>query len=128
MSLFYAVALVGIFMILGLVVDGGGRLQAGARADSLAQEAARAGGQQIDPTQAIPGNAIVVDPAAAQRAAESYLHQAGVQGEVAVSGDGKNLSVTVHTSYHTIFASLLGYSSMPVAGHGTATLRTQAGG
>ncbi|MEU1628234.1 hypothetical protein ABZ746_23460 [Streptomyces sp. NPDC020096] len=128
MSLFYAVALVGIFMILGLVVDGGGRLQAGARADSLAQEAARAGGQQIDPTQAIPGSAIVVDPAAAQRAAESYLQQAGVQGEVTVSGDGKNLSVIVHTSYHTIFASLLGYSSMQVTGHGAATLRTQAGG
>jgi hypothetical protein len=128
MSLFYAVTLVAIFMILGLVVDGGGRLQAGARADSLAQEAARAGGQQIDPAQAIPGTAIVVDPAAAQKAAESYLHQADVQGEVTVSPDGQALSVTVTTSYHTVFASLLGYPTMAVTGRGTATLQTQAGG
>ncbi|WP_252396522.1 hypothetical protein [Streptantibioticus parmotrematis] len=128
MSLFYAVCLTGIFMILGLVVDGGGRLQAGSRADSLAQEAARAGGEQVDPAQAITGTAIAVQPAAAQQAASSYLHQAGVTGEVSVSDSGQTLSVTVHTTYHPVFASLLGFSSMPVTGHATATLLTHAEG
>ena len=128
MSLFYAVAILAIFLVLGLVVDGGGDLKAAARADSLAEEAARAGGEQIDPAQAIPGTAIVVAPAAAQQAAASYLQQAGVQGSVTVSPDGKTLSVTVHSTYHTTFASLLGYSSLPITGHGTATLLTHPAG
>jgi len=122
MSLFYAVLIVAIFMGIALVVDGGGRLQAGARATMLAQEAARAGGQQIDPTKAIPGTAIVADPAAAQAAAEAYLQQAGVDGTATVSPDGKTLTVTVTTEYHTVMASLVGYTTMPVTGQGTATL------
>ena len=128
MSLFYAICLVGIFLILGLVVDGGGRLQAGSRADSLAQEAARVGGEQIDPAQAIPGTAIAVDRATARQAIASYLGQAGVTGEVSVSADGTVVTVTVHTTYHTVFASLLGSGAMQVAGHGTAHLLTRPGG
>lgn len=128
MSLFYAVGIVAVFLIIGLVVDGGGRMQAGARADSLAQEAARAGGEQIDPALAIPGTAITVDPTAAQQAAASYLQQAGVTGEATVSPDGTSVAVTVHTTYHPLFASLLGIGSMGVTGRGVAHLLTRAGG
>ncbi|CAM5676078.1 hypothetical protein SANTM175S_09011 [Streptomyces antimycoticus] len=60
-------ALMG-FLVIGLVVDGGGAMSAQSRADYAAQEAARAGGQQIDPAQAIPGQAIIVDPGAARAA------------------------------------------------------------
>ncbi|MHA4818793.1 hypothetical protein ACXZ65_31100 [Streptomyces aculeolatus] len=128
MSLFYAVTIVGIFLLMGLVVDGGGRLKAGSRATMVATEAARTAGQQVDPGQAIPGSAIVADPAAASAAARSYIAEAGMTGSVRVSGDGKTLTVEVHDTYQPHFASLLGYGSMPVTGRATATLHTSPEG
>lgn len=127
MSIFYAVAALCIFLVIGLVADGGGALNAAARADDVAQEAARAGGQQIDPGEAIPGEAVVVDPAAAARAARAYLSREDVTGTVAVSGDGTTITVTVTDSYPTTFSSLVGYTSIGVTGKGTAHLIHQGG-
>ncbi|MFD4716174.1 pilus assembly protein TadG-related protein [Streptomyces sp. NPDC058430] len=53
---------IAIFVMLGLVVDGTGVLNGNSRATYAAQEAARTAGQQIDPGEAITGEAIVVDP------------------------------------------------------------------
>ena len=47
MTLFFAVAVVGLLVLLGLVVDGAAKVRAVQRADTLAAEAARAGGQAI---------------------------------------------------------------------------------
>jgi hypothetical protein len=128
MTLFYVVMALCLFLIVGLVWDGGAALDAASRADEIAQEAARAGGEQIDPTQAIEGTAIVVSPNAAQAAAHSYLQQAGVTGTVAVDPGGQMLTVDVTTLYHPAFATLLGIGSMTMTGHGTAHLLHQAGG
>ncbi|MET9122210.1 pilus assembly protein TadG-related protein [Streptomyces sp. NPDC004528] len=128
MEVFYAgVVLIG-FLFIGLVIDGGLALDSLSDADYLAQEAARAGAQQIDPAQAITGQSIVVDPDAAQATARDFLTRAGVDGDVTVSADGQHLTVTVHDVHHPYFASLIGVSRMPVTGHGTATLLHQAGG
>ncbi|WP_043242341.1 TadE/TadG family type IV pilus assembly protein [Streptomyces violaceusniger] len=127
MSLFFALATVAIFMVMGLLVDGSGALNAGNRATSLAQEAARSAGQQIDPAQAIEGTAITVDPDAAAAAAEDYLAAADVQGDVEITDDGQTLTVTVHDTYQTSFASLVGKSTISVSGTATAHLQTQAG-
>jgi Flp pilus assembly protein TadG len=128
MELFYAGTVIIAFLVIGLVIDGGAALDADSRADYLAQEAARAGAQQIDAGQAITGEAIVVDPDAAQAAARSFLTNQGVDGEVSVAPDGQTLTVVVHDTYHPYFASLIGLTQMPVTGHGTATLLHQAGG
>ncbi|MCX5355571.1 TadE/TadG family type IV pilus assembly protein [Streptomyces mirabilis] len=128
MELFYAGIVIIAFLVIGLVIDGGGALDADSRADYLAQEAARAGAQQIDPGQAITGEAIVVDPDAAQAAARSYLADRNVDGEVSVAADGQTLTVTVHDIYRPYFASLIGFTRIPATGHGTATLLHQAGG
>ncbi|MER6358587.1 hypothetical protein ABT186_44110 [Streptomyces sp. NPDC001634] len=128
MSLFFAVTTVGLLMVMGLLVDGGGALNASNHAEFLAQEAARTAGQQIDPAQAIEGTAITIDPDAAAAAAQDYLSAAGVQGEVQISGDGKTMTVTVHDTYHTYFAQLLGKGTITVTGTATAHLQTQAGG
>ncbi|MEV5880924.1 pilus assembly protein TadG-related protein [Streptomyces sp. NPDC052101] len=128
LELFYAGIVIIAFLVVGLVIDGGAALDADSRADYLAQEAARAGAQQIDPSQAITGEAIVVDPDAAQAAARSYLADHGVDGDVSVAADGQTLSVTVHDTYRPYFASLVGFAHIPVTGHGTATLLHQAGG
>ena len=128
MELFYAGVVLIAFLFIGLVIDGGLALDAQSDADYIAQEAARAGAQQIDPAQAITGEALVLDPDAAAQAARTFLTQQGLDGDVTVDGDGQSLTVTVHDTYHPYFASLIGVSSMPITGDGTATLVHQPGG
>ncbi|MGW5434110.1 TadE/TadG family type IV pilus assembly protein [Streptomyces sp. NPDC004059] len=121
-TLFVAVCVIALIGIIGVAVDGGATMRATERADYIAGEAARAGGQAIDPADAISGRAIVVDPQAAAAAARAYLNSAGATGTVNVSGDGKTLTVTVTGSLDTTFLSAVGIGSLPVTGHGTATL------
>ncbi|MFG2463310.1 hypothetical protein ACGFWE_40535 [Streptomyces sp. NPDC048523] len=128
MELFYAGTVLIAFLIVGLVIDGGLALDRMSDADYVAQEAARAGAQQIDPGQAITGEAIVVDPDSAQTAARAFLAREGVDGDVAIAGDGQSITVTVRDNYRPYFASLIGVGEMPVTGHGTATLLHQPGG
>ncbi|MEV5850421.1 pilus assembly protein TadG-related protein [Streptomyces sp. NPDC051985] len=121
-TVFVAICVIALIGIIGIAVDGGSKMRATERADYVAGEAARAGGQAIDPADAISGKAIVVDPQAASAAAQSYLRSAGATGTVNVSGDGKTLTVTVTGTYATTFLSAVGISSLSVTGHGTATL------
>ncbi|MGW0770771.1 pilus assembly protein TadG-related protein [Streptomyces sp. NPDC002676] len=128
MSLFLALSALAILMVMGLLVDGGGALNASNRATSLAQEAARAAGEQVDAAQAIQGTAITIDPVAARSAALDYLAAAHVQGDVQISDGGQTLTVTVHDAYATHFASLLGVGTIHVSGTATAHLQTKATG
>lgn len=128
MSVFYAIITVGMLAVMGLLVDGGMALNASNRATSLAQEAARTAGQQIDAAQAIEGEDIVVDPDAATQAAEDYLTGAGTTGTATASDDGQTLTVTVTATHETLFGVLIGKGTITVTGTATAQLRTQAGG
>ncbi|MGW1193229.1 TadE/TadG family type IV pilus assembly protein [Streptomyces sp. NPDC002559] len=121
-TVFVAACVVALLGIIGVAIDGGGKMRAVERADYLAGEAARAGGQAIDPAQAVTGKAIVADPQAATAAAQAYLRAAGTTGTVSVSGDGKSLTVTVNSSYATRFLSVIGIGSLSVTGNGKATL------
>ncbi|MGY1583893.1 TadE/TadG family type IV pilus assembly protein [Streptomyces sp. MN13] len=121
-TVFVAVCVIALIGIIGVAVDGGSTMRATERADFIAGEAARAGGQAIDPAKAITGSAIVVDPRAATAAAQAYLRSAGATGTVSVSSDGKTLTVNVTGRYDTKFLSVVGISSLPVTGHGKATL------
>lgn len=121
-TVFVAICVLGLIGIIGVAVDGGAKMAATERADYVAGEAARAGGQAIDPAKAVTGRAIVVDPQDAAAAAQAYLRSAGASGTVSVSGDGKNVTVTVNGSSDTTFLSAVGIGSLPVTGHATATL------
>lgn len=120
--MFVAVCVIALIGIIGVAVDGGSKMRATERADYVAGEAARAGGQAIDPAEAINGTAIVVDPQDAAAAAHAYLRSAGATGTVSVSGDGKTLTVNVTGSYDTKFLSVVGIGSLSVTGQGKATL------
>ncbi|MFF7995117.1 TadE/TadG family type IV pilus assembly protein [Kitasatospora xanthocidica] len=122
-SVYSAIVAFALLLIIGLTVDGGGKIRATERANRVAQEAARAGGQQLDPTKAIPGTAIVVDPAKAIAAANAYLDRAKVTGSAKVSDDRRKIIVSVTgPDYETKFFSLVGIGSLPVHGQATATL------
>ncbi|MGW3956457.1 TadE/TadG family type IV pilus assembly protein [Streptomyces sp. NPDC004752] len=121
-TVFVAVCVMALIGIIGVAVDGGSKIRAVERADYIAGEAARAGGQAIDPAEAINGTAVVVDPQDAQAAAQAYLRSADVTGTVSVSGDGKTLNVRVTGTYDTKFLSAVGIGSLSVSGQGKATL------
>lgn len=121
-TVFVAVCVLALLGIIGVAVDGGAKMHAVERADYIAGEAARAGGQALDPAQAISGTAIVVDAQDARSAAQAYLRAAGAAGTVSVSGDGKTLTVRVSGTYDTKFLSVVGIGSLSVTGQGKATL------
>ncbi len=128
-SLFLAVALAGVLMVIGLAFDGAGRLQSMQRADNIAAEAARAGGQAIDVARAVSGGTPMLDEAEARRAVRNYL--AGVQGATlrevrfdAYPGN-QDITVVVELRYQTVFLDLFGFpSTFVVTGRATARLLT----
>src|SRR5204863_178745 len=74
----------GLSALVGVVVDGGATTGAAQRADSLAAEAARAGGQAIAVPAALTGDRPTVDARAAVAAAATYLPPHHVAGPVTV--------------------------------------------
>ena len=123
-SVYFAIALTAIIVIIGLTVDGSGQFRELQRADSIAAEAARAGGQAINAGQAVSGGPKVVDPALAMAAAQTYLTSAGVTGTVEVAADRLHLTVTVTIPYNTMMLSYIGIDQVVVTGRATAQLLT----
>lgn len=121
-SVFLLITLTGLLLIVGLVADGGLKLRATQRADAVAAEAARAGGQSIDLPTAVSSAAVRVDRQRAANAANAYLATTGHTGTVGIADDGTTLTVSVTITSPTAFLNLIGVSSMTVTGHGQATL------
>lgn len=121
-----AVLVPGLLLIIGLAVDGGAKVAATQRANAIADEAARAGGQALDVSAALAGQ-VQVDPAAAVAAAQDYLARNDVQGAVTVV-DGDTLTVTTTITEPTAFLGLIGIQTMTVEGSGTANLITDPSG
>ena len=119
-GVFLVVLVPGLLLIIGLAVDGGAKVAATQRANAIADEAARAGGQALDVAAALSGQ-VRVDPAAAVAAAQDYLDRNDVAGAVTVV-DGDTLQVTTTISEPTTFLGLIGISSLSVEGTGTADL------
>jgi len=121
-TVFFAISMLGLLVLIGLVADGGAKLRAVQAAHATAAEAARAGGQELSLPDAAAGTAYRVDPAAAVRAAEHYLAVAGATGTVAVSGDRTRLTVTVNDTAPTAFLSLIGINELSVNASASAVL------
>ncbi|MFK3982831.1 pilus assembly protein TadG-related protein [Micromonospora sp. NPDC050397] len=128
-SLFLAVAMLGIFAVIGMSYDGAGQLRALQRADNLAAEAARAGGQEIDRAAAIGGGGIVLDEAAAYARINAYVNDAQatlVAVDFNAFAGGQDVTVTVSVQYDRYMLDFLGFSnSIDVEGRATALLRTE---
>jgi len=120
LSILMVVLVPGLLLIIGLAVDGGAKVQATQRANAIADEAARAGGQVIDRSAALGGE-VKVDVAAAVAAARDYLARNAVAGTVRVV-DGDTLQVSTTITEPTIFLGVIGITAMTVDGSGTADL------
>lgn len=121
-SLLVIVLTVAVLVMIGLSVDGGGKVRALQRAGNLASEAARAAGQAIAGPPAIQGDEKIVDPTAAVTAAQTYLAAAGVTGTVSVSPDLRRITVTVTISYTTVFLGLVGIDTLTATRQATAAV------
>jgi Flp pilus assembly protein TadG len=106
----------------GLVLDGGLALTARVRAVGLAQEAARAGAQELDLTAYRATGTVALRPDAAADTARAYLTAAGNGGQVTVTGT--RVTVTVQIDQPTQLLALVGVRSLHVTGHATAAART----
>lgn len=126
-SLFAVVVAIALMLIIGLVVDGAGKVQAQQRAQAAAREAARAGGQAIQVPPAVRGQTPTIDTGTARAAAQTYLTAASVQGTVSIQG-GTTIVVDTTTTYTPIFLSIAGIGTQSVTGHAEARLVRAVGG
>lgn len=117
-----------MILLVGLAVDLSGQVHAKQRAQDIAAEAARSGGQQLQGAAAIRGVGAVVDPAAAVRAANTYIAGApGVTGRGTIASGGRVVTDTQMT-YSTIFLGLIGIRSLTVTGHAEVVVTRAVGG
>ena len=115
---FVVILVTAILLFAGLTLDGGLALAAKVRAIGEAQEAARAGAQEIDLAAYRANGALRLAPQQASAAARAYLAAAGHAGTVSVAGDTVNVTVTVSQS--TRLLGLVGVDSLTVTGTGQA--------
>ncbi|HEX5115996.1 MAG TPA: pilus assembly protein TadG-related protein [Pseudonocardiaceae bacterium] len=115
---FVIIMVTAILLFAGLVLDGGLALAAKVRAVGEAQEAARAGAQEIDLAAYRATGTLRLLPQQASAAARSYLAAAGHSGSVSVAGNTVNVTVTI--SQPTELLGLIGIGSITVTGAGQA--------
>ncbi|MGO1053685.1 pilus assembly protein TadG-related protein [Crossiella sp. CA198] len=115
---FVIVIVTAVLLFAGLTLDGGLALAAKVRALGEAQEAARAGAQEIDLAAYRANGTLRLAPRQASAAARAYLAAAGHSGTVSIAGNTVN--VTVLVSQATQLLRLVGIDSITVTGTGQA--------
>lgn len=117
---FFVAGMIAFYILLGVIVDAGGKVQAAQRADAVAAEAARAGAQMIATDTLVDGRPPLIDAAGAASAANAYLTAAGMTGDVQVSGS--TITVTTTDTFEPIFLSAVGIGGLEVGGQATIEL------
>jgi len=119
-SLLLAVAVLGLILAVGLVLDGGLKLRSTQRADDAAAEAARAAVLSVAPGDTVRGLPPRVDPAAARRAAQDFLSRAGLTGTVTVADN--QVEVRTRVTFTPSVLTLIGVGPQTVQGSARARL------
>lgn len=115
---FVVIVVTAVLAFGGLVLDGGLALAAKVRAIGEAQEAARAGAQEIDLAAYRADGTLRLAPQQASAAARAYLAAAGRTGTVSVAGNTINVTITI--SEPTRLLEMVGIGSIAVTGTGQA--------
>lgn len=120
-SVFVLALVVVLMAVAGLVVDGGRAVNARAAAMDAAEQAARAGANQVDAVALQATGDVLMDPVAAQAAAVDYLIARGYDaGRISVTSDQAQLTVTVRDDVPTVLLSLIFIPSFEVEGESSA--------
>ncbi|MGI8684929.1 MAG: pilus assembly protein TadG-related protein [Acidimicrobiales bacterium] len=119
----WAVLALSLFLLGGLVHDGGQILTARREADNLARQAARAGAQVLD-ENSLRAGAAALDPVGAETSVRAYLDRRHLV-PIAVEVTASDVTVTVAMTQPTPLLSLVGIGSRTVSA--TATARSARG-
>jgi hypothetical protein len=106
------------FLLAALVFDGGAAMTTKATAVQVAQQAARAGADQLDLALLRDTGQVQLDPAAAQAAALGWLAQAGVTGTATATTE--QVSVTVTVTAPTVLLAAVGITTFTLSAAATA--------
>lgn len=117
-SAFVLAAMIGLMAVVGLGLDPGEAYAAKIRAIGQAEEAARAGAQQINLTLYRTTGTLQLDPAAAEQAARRYLAAEHVDGTATSST--AEVTVTITAVYRTQIWQIVGLDTIPIHATGTA--------
>lgn len=99
-------------LLAGTVLDGGNAMANRVQILDIAQQAARAGANQLDLT-ALRGPGVVrLDPVAAEAAATAFLDQVGATGTATATPT--EVTVTVTDSRPTLVLQAIGVNAIPV--------------
>lgn len=128
-SVFIAIAVIGVAAAFGAAVDATGQLRTLMRADNVAAEAARAAGQGIDVDTVAEGGRHQVSQARAIQYANEYLAAAGhdLPGSVWTVNpgpDGTTVDITVQLTYELRILGMFGVPDPKLTGRSTAVLVT----
>jgi Flp pilus assembly protein TadG len=110
-TVFVTIMAFALLVIAGLVYDGGVALAAKRRAINVAEQAARAGAQELDVPLLRSTGAYQVDPGLAQQSASAYLSSVGYSGTVAVNGNVVQVS-NVPWSHDTFILGAIGVNNL----------------
>ena len=119
----WAVLALALFVLGGLVFDGGQILTARRDANNLARQAARAGAQQLD-ENALRAGTPALDPIGAETAARDFLARRSLT-PAAVTVDTSRVTVTVELTQRTPLLALVGINDRTVTS--TASARSARG-
>lgn len=119
-STFLAVIALALLMAAGLVFDGGRKISALREASHVAESAARAGAQAVDPDTYRTTGEVRVEAEQAIALAEGFLAGVGHDGEVTTEGDQVTVTVTI-----AVDPVLLPTGEMRVSATETATATTE---
>jgi Flp pilus assembly protein TadG len=123
LTLMFAVVMVALLALAGLIIDGSRKLNVAANAYAIAQEAARAGAGMVDRSSAYRSGTFRVNQAQAIAAARDYLASVGYRGSVRADG-ATRIRVAVTVTWHTAVLSLVGIETMSTTGSAVASLVT----
>ena len=120
-SVFVIGMIVVLLALAGLVVDGGRAINARATVTDDAEQAARAGANQIDEGRLRSSGEVVIDKPKAQDAIAAFLAARNYPaGSARWRVDGREVEVTVEKDVDTALLSLVNINSFHVEGSATA--------
>ncbi|GAA3132059.1 pilus assembly protein TadG-related protein [Streptosporangium carneum] len=125
MSVFTVIFSVMVFMLAGLLVDGGAAINARLRASDIAEQAARAAADEIDVEHLrATGQAQLLEEGAVCAKAEEIVSAHASQdvklGECAVGGGQAQVTVRVSVAWKAFFLAALGFPGAEMEGAATA--------
>jgi len=110
--------IVVVLVLAGVMVEAGNAMSARGHATDIAQQAARAGADELDLAALRTTGVVRIDPAAARTAATAFLAQVGERGTVTVTTT--EVAVTVTVTRPGILVPLLGIETITVEATATA--------